>query len=111
MAFQEGRLPFRHLFSRFTTRCLSQTDMWRLRMITFDLEVVFMESIFIATEGDVKRWIREALEGYFSEQTLSVSRREVLGAESLLNRQQVARILDNFHGHASCMDETGPSQP
>lgn len=51
-----------------------------------------METLFIPSENDFKRWVREALKEYFDE-SFSPSSRLGEKEEPLLNRVEIAKLL------------------
>jgi excisionase family DNA binding protein len=52
----------------------------------------FMDTIFIPTENDFKRWVKEAVKEYLQEISLhSIGKQE--NEEGLLNRKEIAKLL------------------
>jgi hypothetical protein len=54
---------------------------------------MFMERLYIPTEDDFRRWIKEALKEYFDEQKRHLSPPTEKNEENFLNRKQIAAIL------------------
>jgi hypothetical protein len=52
-----------------------------------------MDTLFIPTEKDFKRWLKEAVDDYFANTPTLLSSSEPNSDEALLNRKQIAGIL------------------
>lgn len=52
-----------------------------------------MEAVYIVTENDFKRWVREAMKECLSEQIQTISPSTYSDNEKLLNRKEIANYL------------------
>lgn len=52
-----------------------------------------MEAVYILSESDLKRWVREAIKDVITEQLQSTNVVSDENAEKLLNRQEIAGFL------------------
>lgn len=53
-----------------------------------------METFHLASEGDVKRWVKECLFEFFKDHPIIRSKQEYPATETFLNRKQVAELLN-----------------
>lgn len=50
-----------------------------------------METLFIPTETDIKRWVKEAMQEYMAEH--KTTQNNELSAQDLFNRKEIAKFL------------------
>lgn len=50
-----------------------------------------METLFIPTETDIKRWVKEAMREYMAEQTTDQTKTDE--EQNLFNRKEIAKFL------------------
>ena len=52
-----------------------------------------METLFIPTENDFRKWIKEAIDEYFQKSLLTFTNQDNKPQEDFLNRKEMAKIL------------------